>query len=83
MKYLLESDEIQNNFFKNQDGTAIQNVPGVKILKKIQIPLPSIKVQGEILESIQNLENQIEAKTNEIKLIRKRINEKLSGIYLE
>lgn len=59
LKNILESDEIQERYFKNQNGAAIQNVASVKILKEIQIPLPPLSIQQEIVAKIEQYEKII------------------------
>lgn len=60
LKYILESNEIQIKYFKNQQGVAIQNVVSVKELKTIQIPLPPLEVQREIVTEIEGYQRIID-----------------------
>ena len=48
IKYILESDNIQNSYFKNTSGAAIKNVASVSLLKTIPIPLPPLPEQKRI-----------------------------------
>jgi len=54
VKYMLESEIIQNRFFRDTSGAAIKNVASVKVLKKIPIPLPPIEVQRAIVEEFDS-----------------------------
>ena len=40
----LESDFIQNKYFKDQLESNIQNITSVKVTQKIKIPLPPLKI---------------------------------------
>lgn len=53
LKKILETDQIQERYFRNQEGAAIQNVASVKILKDISIPLPPIEIQQQIVKEIE------------------------------
>ena len=48
MKYILESDNIQNRYFRNTAGAAIKNVAPVSLLKTMPIPLPPLPEQRRI-----------------------------------
>jgi type I restriction enzyme M protein len=54
LKLVLESDTIQNKYFKNQSGVAIQNVASVKVLSNIDVPLPPIQVQEDLINQINS-----------------------------
>ena len=53
---VLESQLIQSTYFLNQDGTAIENVPGVKRMKEIPIPLPPIHEQLNLVGAVREKE---------------------------
>ncbi|HEY9036825.1 MAG TPA: restriction endonuclease subunit S [Pseudomonadales bacterium] len=68
-KMFFRSPYFQKLIFENVSGVAIPNVKGVKELKAIPVPLPSLKEQKaifekatEILFSIKRLEIQVESK---------------------
>ena len=52
LKRILEAEEIQESNFRNQEGAAIQNVASVKVLKEIEIPLPPLPIQQQIVAEI-------------------------------
>jgi len=60
LKSLLESEPIQKKYFRDQSGVAIQNVVSVKILKTIDIPLPPLDVQKEIVGEIEGYQKIID-----------------------
>lgn len=53
LKHWLRSNIFQNIIFEYSGGAAIPNVPAAKILKEILIPLPSLKVQNEVVNDIE------------------------------
>jgi type I restriction enzyme M protein len=53
LKRILETDYIQEKYFRNQEGAAIQNVASVKDLKEIEIPLPPLDIQQQIVAEIE------------------------------
>ncbi|WP_404360511.1 restriction endonuclease subunit S [Methylotuvimicrobium sp. KM1] len=55
LKYWLRSKIFQDIIFKHSGGAAIPNVPSAKILKEIVIPLPCLKEQEQIVNSIEML----------------------------
>jgi len=59
LKYILESDLIQKKYFQNQNGVAIQNVASVKVLSVIEIPLPPLEVQNQIVAKLKDYQNII------------------------
>tara|TARA_B100000767_G_C19772869_1_gene541001 strand:+ start:2612 stop:4537 length:1926 start_codon:yes stop_codon:yes gene_type:complete len=73
LKIVLESKLIQSTYFLNQDGTAIENVPGVKRMKEIPIPLPSIQEQLSLISAVREKENNILRATE---VVQEKVNEK-------
>lgn len=59
LKKILESENIQSIYFRDQEGAAIQNVASVKVLKDIEIPLPSIEIQNKIVAEIEEIQVDI------------------------
>ncbi len=60
LKKVLETDEIQEKYFRNQEGAAIQNVASVKVLKDIEIPLPPLEIQEQIVMEIEGYQKIID-----------------------
>ncbi|HRI76630.1 MAG TPA: restriction endonuclease subunit S [Alphaproteobacteria bacterium] len=58
LKFWMESEAFQDALSAYSGGAAIQNVASVKILKEIKIPLPPIKVQSRIVESIDRMRKE-------------------------
>ena len=52
LKLALESEPIQDQYFRNQSGGVIQNVASVKVLSQIDVPLPAIDVQRAIVNQV-------------------------------
>jgi len=57
LRLIISSDYFQKILWSLSDGAAQTNVPSVKILKNILIPVPSIEKQEEILKKILILNN--------------------------
>jgi len=55
LKWWMESESFQNSLKKYSGGAAIQNVASVSILKSIEVPLPSIKQQQNIVHQLDAL----------------------------
>ncbi len=60
LKMLLISDAVQSNSIQNEAGAGIKNVASVKILKKIQIPIPPLEVQREIVAELESYQKVID-----------------------
>ncbi|WP_269235681.1 N-6 DNA methylase [Flavobacterium flavigenum] len=82
LKKILESDNIQNKYFRNQNGVAIQNVPSVAVLKDILIPLPPIEIQNEIIDKIDKIDKKIEILESQIDELRSDIEIELNQIWI-
>lgn len=54
LKFWMESEAFQEELKEYSGGAAIQNVASVKVLKEIEIPLPSIKEQKQVVEDIES-----------------------------
>lgn len=52
---LFRSPRFQKDLFKNSTGSAIPNLKGVKDLKAMIVPLPSIEEQKEIVRKVENV----------------------------
>jgi restriction endonuclease S subunit len=81
VKTVLESDAIQNSFFRNQLGVAIQNVASVKALKKIQIPLPSLREQEQIVSQIEAEQRIVNENKKLIEIFEKKISDTISALW--
>ncbi|HEC66035.1 MAG TPA: restriction endonuclease subunit S [bacterium] len=64
LKHWLRSKIFQDIITKYSKGAAIPNVPSAKILKDINIPLPSTKEQNEIVNNIELVSNEIKKLEN-------------------
>ena len=64
----MDSSWFQKGLSQNTSGGAIQNVASVSILKTLEIPVPSLKTQQEIVEKLDAFENLIQSLEQEIKL---------------
>ena len=83
LKYFLETDSIQNKYFKNQSGATIQNISSVSTLKDITVILPSLNEQflivsklDSISEETQNLESIYRQKITALDELKKSLLQK-------
>jgi type I restriction enzyme M protein len=83
LKISLESAAIQNDYFQNQLGVAIQNVSSVKVLKQIKISLPSLDEQKRIAEQIESEQKIIYENKKLIKIFEKKISDTIAQIWGE
>lgn len=81
LKLALESETIQQKHFRNQSGVAIPNVASVKVLSQIEIPLPPIETQKQIVAKIEEEQKIVEANTKLIGLFQQKIEAKIKSIY--
>lgn len=83
LKYWMDSNDFQDSLAKVTVGAAIKNVASVKILKQIELPLPNIELQKQIIaildeafnaidHAIANIEKNIE---NAKELFQSKLNE--------
>jgi type I restriction enzyme, S subunit len=73
LKHWLRSKIFQDIIFEYSGGAAIPNVPSAKILKNIEIPLPKIEEQNEIV-------NEIETVLSETKRLEEIYKKKLTNL---
>jgi len=78
LKHWLRSRAFQNIIAKYSKGAAIPNVPSARILKEILIPIPDLRRQNQIVESIElvseetkNLESVFEKKIKALGELRR------------
>jgi len=83
IKHILESDFIQNKYFKNTAGAAIQNVASVKVLKGIEIPLPLLSIQQEIVSQIEAEQEMVNSNKKLIEIFDQKIKEKITEVWGE
>jgi len=80
--YLFETYVIKMGGIPKSQGMAIKNIPGVKILKEILIPLPTLETQKQIVAKIEEVFSRVD---KAIKLREEALNktEKLFQMALE
>ena len=83
VKYYLESDEIQEKFFRDQSGVAIQNVASVKILKKIPFPKLPISFQQEIVARIEKEQELVNTNKELIEIFEQKIKDRIVRVWGE
>jgi restriction endonuclease S subunit len=81
LKYILEGDYIQNKYFKDTAGAAIQNVASVKVLKGIKLPLPSLAIQKEVVAEIETEQAIVKQNEKLIELFKAKIQDTIAAIW--
>jgi len=81
VKIYLESQLIQEKYFRNQNGAAIQNVMSVKDLKQIPFPNIDIKTQQSIVERIEGERHIIEGNKKLIEIYTQKIQDRINKIW--
>lgn len=83
LKLVLESDFIQNKHFKSANWAWIPNLPWVNILKQIQIPLPPLEIQEQIVAKIEEEQKMVESAKWLIEIFESKIKEKIWEVWGE
>lgn len=83
LKNILESEGIQKKYFRDQSGVAIQNVSSVNVLKAIEIPLPLIEIQQEIVAKIEAERKVIDGCRELIKTYEEKIKRVIDKVWEE
>jgi restriction endonuclease S subunit len=81
LKLILETDLIQSKFFENQAGSGIQNVASVKVLKQIPVPVPSLKLQREIVNKIKSEQELSESNKKIIEMMQDQMAKTLDRLW--
>ena len=81
VKYYLESNTVQNRFFRNQEGAAIQNVASVAILKEIPFPKITLKEQEEIISEIEAEQEIVNSNKKLIFLYEQKIQKLIAQVW--
>jgi hypothetical protein len=83
LEIVLMTDQVQNRYFRDTSGSAIQNVSSMKELKSIPIPLPPLTTQRKIIEEIESERQLVEANRKLIEMFERKIQAKLAEIWGE
>lgn len=83
IKTILEDRYIQDKYFSNQAGAAIQNVVSVKQLKEIPIPLPNLSTQQQIIDGINEEQSIIDNNKRLIEMFEQKIRDKILEVWGE
>ncbi|HTN68312.1 MAG TPA: N-6 DNA methylase [Dysgonamonadaceae bacterium] len=73
LKFLMESESFQKALNKTAMGVAIKNVASVKVLKELQIPLPPLSIQEEIVAEIESYQKIIDSAKTIVENYKPRI----------
>lgn len=81
VKLYLETAQIQQRYFQNQSGAAIQNVVSVKELKQMPFPNVSIETQREIVAHINEEMSIVEQNKRLIEIFWQKIRDKIADVW--
>ncbi len=80
LKLVLQSEKMQNLLVKDCIGVGIKNMIPTKELKKIQIPVPDLTNQDQIIKEIAEMDAEIQKQIELINEIRLKQNERLNVV---
>ena len=78
--HILNSDLVKQQFLKYAVGSTVKNLKS-ETVRSVEIPLPPLKVQEEIVAEIEKEENAIEECKKLIELHKEKINTKIQSIW--
>ena len=78
--HILKSDVIQNIISENNQGVAMPAI-SFRIMNDIEIPLPPIEVQEQIVKEIEGYQKEIDDLENEIKSKKLKIKDKINEVW--
>ncbi|MCK5242192.1 N-6 DNA methylase [bacterium] len=73
LKYMMESDKFQCSLNNLTYGAAIKNVASVRVLKNIQLPLPPLPIQQEIVAELDGYQKIINGARQVVENYKPRI----------
>ena len=73
LKIWMGSNDFQNQITKHSQGAAIKNVASVKILKEIELPIPQMTEQNQIVKKLDAIQT-------ETKLLEKIYQQKIADV---
>ena len=83
LKVFFESDRFQNVLSANSQGGVINNVVSVNQLSKLQVPLPPIETQREIVTELEAEQKLIDANKKLIEIYKQKIKSKIAEVWGE
>jgi type I restriction enzyme M protein len=83
LKCIIESEEVQRRYFQSTNGAAIQNVGSMKVMKRIPVPLPPLKIQQKLVAEIESERELVEANKKLIEIFEKKIKDKIGEVWGE
>ena len=85
LKLFMESQNFQNELAKQSKGAAIKNIASVKILKEIEISLPSLAIQKQIVATLnrafEGIDKAIKNKETNLKSCQELFDSYLCNIF--
>ena len=71
--YFFRSADFQRKILIQSQGTAMTNMIGMKDFKEIEIPLPDLKIQQEIVSKIEELFSDIDKGIEDLKIAQQQL----------
>ena len=81
LKYLLESEMMQNELLNQSLGTSIKNMRAGKEIKQLLIPVPSIEEQQDIVDQLEQERIMIEGQKQIIEIFEKKTQDRLNSLW--
>lgn len=83
IRLILGTPIVQDKYFSNTSGAAIQNVSSVKYLKTIPVPLPSLAVQKRIINEMESEKQAVESVKKLISIHEKKVKKTIAEVWGE
>ena len=81
LKLWMDSPNFQQAIESVTDGAAIRNVASVKVLKALEVPLPSVETQGVIVKEIEAEQALVNANLELIERFEKKIQDAIARVW--
>lgn len=80
-KYVLESPLVQSVIANMSQGTSLKNVPSVDEMKSIMVPVPSLKIQREIVSRIEQEREGVNAALSLLQVYEARTQAVIANLW--
>ena len=81
LKFWMDSPSFQQAIENVTYGAAIRNVASVKVLKALEVPLPSVETQGFIVNEIEAEQTLVNANLELIERFEKKIQDAIARVW--
>ncbi|MCS3796562.1 N-6 DNA methylase [Niastella sp. OAS944] len=81
LKLWMDSNSFQKTLLGNVQGAAIANVASVKVLKELEMPLPPIKIQNDIVSQIEKEQTLVNGNRKLIEIFEQKIKDRIAKVW--